>query len=52
MYNNNNTQNGNDYSYALPQNMTPGLYYVVAMDPDAGNYGACMAPAVMTVYVY
>jgi len=43
---------GNSYSYSLPNNMPTGLYYVVAMDPDAGNYGACMAPAVMTVNVY
>ena len=46
---------GNDsniYSYTLPNNMPDGIYYVVAMDPDAGTSLACMAPAVMTVDVH
>ena len=46
---------GNDsniYSYTLPNNMPDGIYYVVAMDPDARTSAACMAPAVMTVAVH
>lgn len=41
----------NEYSYTLPQNMPTGLYYVVAMDPDAKTSDACLAPAVTTIIV-
>ena len=42
----------NEYSFEFPSTMQTGTYYVMALDENAEEDDACLAPAVMTVEVH